>query len=101
MIMHQKIGQCFIATASGSIGLACVPEPKKFYLLPGEMQRFTEEAYRRVCVTIEEADREIAARQRRLVGPRESSPAQAAAQIGPVIASPWNRRPTAPAAVRG
>ncbi|HLK63256.1 MAG TPA: hypothetical protein VKU19_07440 [Bryobacteraceae bacterium] len=66
ILMNQPVGHCLIKTASGELGMARIPEPKKFYILPQVLVRFTRELYERHCLTKDQAERLLAARQAEL-----------------------------------
>lgn len=67
LVMGQQTGQCLIRTPSGKFGAATIPLPRKFYISPQLMLRFSQQFYQRCCLTPEQADQHIATRQRALL----------------------------------
>ena len=67
LVMGQQTGHCLIRTPSGEFGAATIPLPRKFYISPQMMLRFSQEFYQRCCLTPEQADHHIAERQREIL----------------------------------
>lgn len=74
LLMGQPVGHCLIKTASGQLGMACIPQPKKFYILPQTLLRFTRELYERHCLTREQAEAALAQRQAELASRLQQLP---------------------------
>jgi len=67
LVMGLQTGHCLIRTPSGEFGAATVPLARKFYLPPRSLHQFKQELYESCCLTPDEADRRIEARQRQLL----------------------------------
>jgi hypothetical protein len=103
VIIRQPVGHCFVKTTSGQLGLARIPLPPKFYILPTTLARLTRELYERHCLSAEQAEAAIASRQAQLSerlkpesrppqqGPSAKAPNSGQPTNGPMTSSIWNR----------
>jgi hypothetical protein len=66
LIMEQPVGHCVMRTATGQLGLASIPLPPQFCILPKALKRLSQELYRRYCLTKEEAEQLLCDRQAQL-----------------------------------